>query len=101
MPQPPTLPPIADAPLSVILRLTRPEPRLEALMAEWVTFLNGLDRDYEILLADDGTPLPTASVAAILPARYPRVQHLRHDEPRGEGAALRTALTAARQPLVF
>ncbi len=101
MPEVPTLPPIADAPLSVVLLLTHEQARVEELVAEWVTFLNGLDREYEILLVDDATPEPTASAAARLPERFTRLRLIRHPAPQGEGATLRSALVEARHPLLF
>lgn len=101
MPDVPVLPPIADQPLSVVLLAHNDGAHLEALVAEWVTFLNGLNRDYEILLVDDGSTDHSARLLTTLTDRHRRVRVLRHTERRGEGAALRTALGTARYPLLF
>ena len=55
MPLLPPLPPIADQPLSVVLLAHNEEAQLETVVNEWLTFLNGLGRDYEVLLVDEGS----------------------------------------------
>jgi glycosyltransferase involved in cell wall biosynthesis len=101
MPELPPLPPIAAEPLSVVLLAQNAANHLEAVLAAWVTFLNGLDRAYEVIVVDDGSTDGTALLAEKLASRSPRVQVLRLPAPRGEGAALRSALAAARYPLLF
>jgi glycosyltransferase involved in cell wall biosynthesis len=99
MPSLPPLPPVATQPLSVVLLAHDAEPHLDAVVADWVTFLNGLDRDYELLVVDDGSTDRTAALAEKLPGRFQRVRAFGHPARRGEGAALRTGLGAARFPL--
>jgi glycosyltransferase involved in cell wall biosynthesis len=76
------------------------EPHLEAVAADWVTFLNGLDRDYELLVVDDGSTDRTAALAKGLSGKFQRVRSIKHPSHRGEGAALRTGLREARFPLI-
>jgi dolichol-phosphate mannosyltransferase len=101
MPVLPSLPSIASAPLSVVLLTQNQASCLEQVLADWVTFLNRLDREYELILIDDGSTDATATLAAKLASSQPRVQFLQHAAARGDGAALRTALGAARHPLLF
>ncbi len=101
MPELPRLPPIASQSLSVILLAHNSANHLEAVLAAWVTFLNGLDRDYEVIVVDDGSTDGTAALADKLASGYRRVQILRHATSQGEGAALRTGLASARHPLLF
>src|SRR5690242_10095205 len=101
MPELPRLPPIASEPLSVVLLTRNQAGHLEALLAAWVTFLNGLDREYELIVVDDGSIDGTGELAEKLAAGYRRVVVRRHERAQGEGAALRTALTAAHHPLLF
>jgi glycosyltransferase involved in cell wall biosynthesis len=101
MPEPPTLPPIALQPLSVVLLAHNAEPHLESLVTAWVAALNGLKRDYEILLVNDGSTDRTAALAATLAQKNERLKVLSHPAAQGEGAALRTGFAAARQPLLF
>jgi glycosyltransferase involved in cell wall biosynthesis len=101
MPEVLPLPPVADQPVSAVLLARDDEPHLEAVVGEWVAVLDRLDRDYELLLVDDGSADGTAVRAGALTARFPRLRLLRHAEQRGQGAALRTALEAATKPLLF
>ncbi|HEX8104459.1 MAG TPA: glycosyltransferase [Solirubrobacteraceae bacterium] len=63
---------------------------LGGLLAQSVT-------DWELVVVDDGSP---GRVAAAFPAGDPRIVHLAHPRNRGLGAALNTALDAARAPVV-
>jgi len=101
MPELPSLTPIASQPLSVVLLARNQAGHLEALLAAWVTFLNGLDREYELIVVDDGSTDGSGELAEKLAANYRRVLVRRHEREQGEGAALRTALTVARHPLLF
>jgi glycosyltransferase involved in cell wall biosynthesis len=99
MPELPPLPPIADQPLSVVLLAHNDRVHLGTVVAEWLAFLSGLGRDFELIVVDDGSTDGTAGLSPPA-ADHPRVQFLRHAKPQGEGAALRTALAVARHPLL-
>jgi glycosyltransferase involved in cell wall biosynthesis len=101
MPELPSLPPIASQPLSVVLLARNQAASLEAILSSWVTFLNGLDREYELIVVDDGSTDGTGDLAEKLAAGYRHVIFQRRERAEGQGAALRTALTAARHPLLF
>jgi glycosyltransferase involved in cell wall biosynthesis len=101
MPQLPSLTPIASQPLSVVLLTRNQAASLEATLAAWVTFLNGLDRDYELIVVDDGSTDGTGELAEKLATGYRHVVVRRHAQVQGEGAGLRSALLAARHPLFF
>jgi glycosyltransferase involved in cell wall biosynthesis len=101
MPDVPQLPPIADQSLSVVLVAHNDAVHLEAVVAAWVTLLNSLDREYEVLLVDDGSTDDTTRVLPVLTERHSRVRVLRHAAAQGCGAALRTGLAEARHPLFF
>ena len=97
----PERPPIASSPLSVVLVARNAEADVADVLAGWFAVLDGLGRDYELLLIDDGSTDATAARAEALVAQQPRLKVLRHEERRGFGAALRTGITAARHPLLF
>jgi glycosyltransferase involved in cell wall biosynthesis len=101
MPALPTLPPIANQPLSVVLLARDAAAHVEAQLTAWGDFLRGRGPGHELLLVDDGSSDGTADKAEALASRLPLLRVLRHDRPRGEGAALKTGLEAAGKPLVF
>jgi glycosyltransferase involved in cell wall biosynthesis len=101
MPDLTPLPPVADQPISAVLLAHNEEPHLDAVVTEWTAALDELQRDYELILVDDGSTDRTAALAEELAARLPRLRVLRHPEHRGRGAALRTALVEATRPLLF
>lgn len=101
MPQLPHLTPVSSQPLSVVLFVRNQADRLQSVLSDWVTFLNGLDRDYEAIVVDDGSTDGSGDVAEKCAANFRRVQVIRHAERRGEGATLRSALAVARHPLLF
>jgi glycosyltransferase involved in cell wall biosynthesis len=98
MPEPPPLPPIATQPLSVVLLAHDARPHLEVVVAEWLAFLSGLGRDFELIVVEGSTD-GTADLKTPL-TEHPRVRFLRHAKAQGEGAALRTALAEAHHPLL-
>jgi glycosyltransferase involved in cell wall biosynthesis len=101
MPDPCERPPIAGAPLSVLLLACNEGAALEEVVAAWIAYLDGLKREYEVIVVDDGSSDDTAARCDALATQHPRARVLHHPDHRGLGAALRTALPAARSPLVF
>jgi glycosyltransferase involved in cell wall biosynthesis len=101
MPEPPDLPPIATEPLSLLLLAHNAGPDLEEVLRSWAAGLSRRERDFEILVVDDGSTDGTAARVEALTAALPQVRLLRHESRRGEGAALRTGLAAARHPLLL
>jgi glycosyltransferase involved in cell wall biosynthesis len=99
MPAFPKLPPVSREPLSVVLLARDDAAGAEAVLAGWAKFLDARGTDYEVVVVDDGSADGTPQLVEALAS--PRLRVLRHDAPRGEGAALRTGLQAARYPLLF
>jgi glycosyltransferase involved in cell wall biosynthesis len=93
-------PPIAQAPISLVVPVWNDEAAVEEVLRGWSAHLNGLGRDYEILVVDDGSSDRTAALAEAVAADSGRVQILRHPEHKGVGAALRTGIAAAGHPLL-
>lgn len=62
--------------------------------------LERTNRDFEILILDDGSVDQTADVLGRLCGEIPELRTLRHDRNCGYGATLRDLFSAARFPLV-
>ena len=95
---------MADQPaegLTFVLPVFDQEKTLAKAVSGWQPVLDGLQRPYEILIVDDGSRDGTRAQADLLAARITRVKVLAHPERKGYGAALKTALEAARYPLFF
>lgn len=88
-------------PLSVLIPVRDVGEKLASAVGEWCDALGKLGHEWELILVDDGSADDTHAKAEALAAKRPHVRVLRHDAPRGFGAALRTALADARHPLVF
>jgi glycosyltransferase involved in cell wall biosynthesis len=101
MPEVPSPPPIAGEPLSVVLLASNAAAHLEAVVSDWITYLNGLDRPYEVFLVDDGSTDGSADLCRHLTERHRHLRFLALPSARGEGACLRAALAEAKHPLLF
>ncbi len=101
MPEPQTLPPIADQPISVVLLAYNDDSHLEGVLDAWTAQLNTLGRTHEILLVDGGSTDNTATKAETLRARLPALRVIRLPQPAGIGASLRAGVAQAQFPLVL
>src|SRR5205085_383501 len=89
-------PPMPGEPrTSVIMSAYRTNPSVreavESVLAQTVP-------DFELLVVDDGSPVPIAD--SLEGISDPRLRLMRHDRNRGISAARNTALNVARAPLV-
>jgi len=95
------LPPIQSEPISAVLLIYNDRPALQSSLEAWISVLNNLNRDYEILLVDDASTDGSLDLAQSLAEKNPRVRLLRHELHNGFGASLRTGLAAARFALLL
>jgi glycosyltransferase involved in cell wall biosynthesis len=93
-------PPIATSPISLVVPVHNAAGYLESTVDGWAAFLGGLDREWDILIVDDGSADGTGPAAEALARRHSQIRFLRHETCRGLGAALRTGIEAARLPLL-
>ena len=93
-------PPIANAPLSLVLVASNAAADLVAVVLAWITELDTLHRSWEIILVDDGSTDDTPMRADILAARNDRLRVVHHAMRQGFGAALRSGIAEAKYPLL-
>src|SRR5262245_8463002 len=98
--EPPSRPPIAAAPLSVVLIAGDEGPDLDECVRGWTTVLRELGRPFEIILVDDGSTDGSGGRADLLAVEIPQLRVLHQSGRRGLGAALRTGIAAAQHPLL-
>jgi glycosyltransferase involved in cell wall biosynthesis len=96
MPELPSLQPVATQPLSLVLLARNAEAHVVSVVEGWRQTLSARNIAFEIVVVDDGSSDQTAELAG----QVPEVKLLRHDKPRGIGAALRTGLEATTHPLL-
>src|SRR5262245_41156299 len=95
MPDPPHLPAIADAPLSVILYVPTQDVDINAALRAWWRFLDGLNRPFEIIV------LQNAKSGRVSEwwLNHPQFQFVQPSSA-GIGGALSSGINAAQYPLL-
>jgi glycosyltransferase involved in cell wall biosynthesis len=101
MPDPLAREPIATAPLSVVLLAHDEGPSLDEALIGWLNAAKTLQRDYEVIVVDDGSTDDTQARADALAVHHAEIRVIHNPQRRGLGAALRTGLAAVRYPLVL
>jgi glycosyltransferase involved in cell wall biosynthesis len=94
------LQPIQPEPISVLLPTYNDRAGLQFSLESWISVLNNLNRDYEILLVDDASSDGSLELSQSLVEKNPRVRLLRHGSHEGFGACLRTGLAVAQFPML-
>lgn len=79
---------------SVVIPAYNEASRLPAYVKEVVTYFDGTDLPYEVLVVDDGSRDGTGAVVRDLGRLHPAVRLCRLPENRGKGCAVRTGMAA-------
>jgi glycosyltransferase involved in cell wall biosynthesis len=95
------LPPIQSEPISTILPIYNDLAGLQPTLEAWISVLNDLNREYEILLVDDASSDGALGLMQSLVEKNSKVHLLHHEARAGFGSCLRTGLSAARFPLLL
>lgn len=77
------------------------EAGITVIVDAWLRALDKLNRDYELIVIDDGSTDSTREIADGIVVRNSRLKVIRHESRQGIGAALRTGFAAVQYPLVF
>ncbi len=65
---------------------------LPYVVGECVSYLHGLQVQFQVIVVDDGSTDGTAAETRLLMSSFPEVQLVSHEQNQGYGAALRTGL---------
>ena len=87
--------------LSVLLPVRNVQSSLAATVHEILDVLPELTRHFELVIIDDGSRDATIEVADELAAGYPQIRVLRHGEPLGRAAAIRTGIRQSQGDVIF
>ena len=87
--------------LSIVVPVRNAERTLARQIARLLDVLPDLTGRFEVVVVDDGSTDHTVEVVRDLAAQYPQLRLIRHREPRGMEAAMRTGLQWATGRTVF
>jgi glycosyltransferase involved in cell wall biosynthesis len=87
--------------ISIAMPAYNEEENIREMVADVIATLSAINREYEVIVVDDGSRDQTAQVVTELAQEYPQVRLVRHEKNQGYGAAVFTGLTSAIKDLVF
>jgi glycosyltransferase involved in cell wall biosynthesis len=88
--------------LSVIVGCYNAASQLEKKLRDLVTFLDSIDRDYEVLIVDDGSLDESLPILRRLEAEMPSIVVLRNPRNMGKGFSIRNGiLNSAGKHIIF
>jgi dolichyl-phosphate beta-glucosyltransferase len=82
--------------LSVVVGCYNAARHLEKRLLELVAFLDGINRDYEVLIVDDGSLDESLPILRRLEATMPRISVLRNPRNMGKGYSIRNGVLNSR-----
>ncbi len=86
--------------LSIVLPAYNEEANVERAVKHVSKVAEGLDREYEIILVNDGSADRTGEIARQLEGRVPQFRLVEHYPNRGYGGALKAGFEAATHDLI-
>ncbi len=86
--------------LSIVLPAYNEEENVEQAVEHVSSVAQSLDRDYEIILVNDGSSDRTGEIGRQLEERVPNVRLVEHYPNRGYGGALKAGFEAAEKDLI-
>ena len=84
--------------VSVVVPVRNEAGNIAPLVAEIAAALAG--RRFEVIAVNDGSTDGTEAEIKALQGRHPWLRQMRHAQPCGQSAALRTGMLAARAPMI-
>jgi len=77
------------------------EDVIETVIEDTYKFLDSLNREFELIIVDDGSTDSTSSIVDRLTERYKHAKAVHHDTNEGYGRALATGFEKSKNELVF
>ncbi|ABK43655.1 glycosyl transferase, family 2 [Magnetococcus marinus MC-1] len=88
--------PCEDEGISLFFPVYKDEETIELMAHKALAMLGELERPYEIIIVNDGSPDRCGELADALAIKYPQIRVIHHPKNLGYGAAIRTGLKAAK-----
>lgn len=87
--------------LTIVTPVFNEEKNLDGFIRELISFLNSLKKTYEVIIVDDGSSDGTPQVLTKLEREFrPHLKVIQHIHNKGNGAAVRSGIRAARGSIV-
>jgi glycosyltransferase AglD len=86
--------------VSAIIPVFNDRPALEIALKSSLETLKGITREFEIIIAEDGSTDGSTELVRQYTVQEPRVRLLHHDERQGRGRALNQAIRESRGTVV-
>lgn len=87
--------------ISIVVPVYNEERGVENNLKTITDFMEGYNKDYEIIVVDDGSADNTASIVESLAGKNKKIGLVKHEKNAGVGAALRTGLKSSEGEIII
>lgn len=91
---------MGNPPLSIFIPFYNEEEAIRQVVEDSLSYLDSLNREYELILVDDGSNDRTTNIIHELEEENPNIEKALHNQNRGYGNALKTGFQQASNPLI-
>lgn len=91
---------MCNEPISVFMPFYNEEGVIEDIVKDTRDYLEVLDRDYELILVDDGSDDETSRLVKNFSSEFQEIKSVIHKENQGYGNALKSGFRNASNPLI-
>ncbi len=87
--------------ISIVIPAYNEEKRIEGTLRGVCAYLDDTEKDYEIVVVDDGSTDSTSRIVEVLSGENPRVRTVRYEKNKGKGHALRMGVIETKGDIVL